>query len=375
MIQPAISYLTDVYFGFGVSDVVPDLLAGFGIRRPLLVTDPDLWELGIANRVHLRDAPAYHGVGTNPAEPQALEALEVYRAERCDGLVAVGGGSSIDLAKCAGILVGHPGPLASYAMRRGGTERITRRVPPIVAVPTTAGSGSEVGRAALVTLRSGDKVGILSRYLTPAAAVCDPELTLTMPPSLSAGTGMDAISHCVETFCSTRFNPVADAIALDGLARGCGHVETVFRDGRERKARKEMLMCALQGGLAFQKGLGAVHSLSHPLGSLDRALHHGTLNGLFLPAVLRFNADHCADRLEAMAQRLRLKKGTDLPDYFSALNRRLGMPASLSELGVTRDALEPLAAKAAADHCSPTNPRPLDEAACRMLYLSVFEEV
>ena len=133
-----------------------------------------------------------------------------------------------------------------------------------------------------------------------------------------------------------------------------------------------MLMCALQGGLAFQKSLGAVHSLSHPLGSLGRSLHHGTLNGLFLPAVLRFNFDYCADKFETMAQRLRLRGGSDLPDYFEAMNRQIGMPESLSELGVTREELEPLAATAASDHCSPTNPRPLDEAACRMLYLSVL---
>lgn len=372
MIQPAITYLTDVYFGFGVSDIVPDLLAELGIRRPLLVTDPGLRDLGFANRVGLRHAPAFCGVKTNPTESQVLNAVKTYRKARCDGLVAIGGGSSIDLAKCAGILAGHTGSLESYAMRCGGVERVTRRVPPIVAVPTTAGSGSEVGRAALVTLNSGDKVGILSRYLTPVAAVCDPELTLTMPPSLSAGTGMDAISHCVETFCSTRFNPVADAIALDGLERGCRHISTAYLDGTDREARTEMLICALQGGLAFQKSLGAVHSLSHPLGSLDMSLHHGTLNALFLPAVLRFNFDYCAGKMEAMAQCLCLKKGSDLPGYFEEMNRQFGMPESLSELGVTRDDLEPLAAKAAADHCSPTNPRPLDEAACRMLYLSVL---
>ncbi len=372
MIQPTISYLTDVYFGFGVSDIVPALLAEMGIRRPLLVTDPGLRDLGIVNRVGMHDAPAFCDVKTNPSEPQVLRAAEVYRKGRCDGFVAVGGGSAMDLAKCAGILAGHAGSLESYAMRCGGMERITRRVPPIVAVPTTAGSGSEVGRAALVTLCSGDKVGFLSRFLTPAAAVCDPELTLTMPAFLSAGTGMDAISHCVETFCSTRFNPVADAIALDGLERGCRHICTAYLDGADREARKEMLMCALQGGLAFQKSLGAVHSLSHPLGSLDLSLHHGTLNALFLPAVLRFNFGYCTGNLDAMAQRLRMKKGSDLPGYFEEMNRQLGIPQSLSELGVTREDLEPLAAKAAADHCSPTNPRPLDEAACRMLYLSVL---
>ncbi len=372
MIRPTISYVTDIHFGFGTSDIIADLLSDLGMRRPLLVTDRGLADLDVAHRVGLGDAPIFCDVKTNPSELQVLSALGLYRAERCDGLVAVGGGSSIDLAKCAGILVGHDGPLETYAILRGGTTRIIRPIPPLVAVPTTAGSGSEVGRAALVTLCSGDKVGFLSPHLTPAAAVCDPELTMTMPPSLSAGTGMDAISHCVETFCSTRCNPVADAIALDGLERGARHVLTAFRDGTDREARKGMMMCALQGGLAFQKGLGAVHSLSHPLGSLDRSLHHGTLNGLFLPAVLRFNADFCAGKLNDMARRLGVKKGSELPDYFETMIRQLGLPAALSELGIVKEELETLAAKAAADHCSPTNPRPLTEAACRKLYLSVL---
>lgn len=372
MIPPTITYLTDIYFGSGASAILPDLLSGLGVRRPLLVTDRGLSDLGIPKRIGLGEAPVYSGVRTNPSEHQVVEAAHRYRVESCDGMVAAGGGSSMDLAKCAGILIGHDKPLASYAIREGGAARITRPIPPVVTVPTTAGSGSEVGRAALVTLCSGDKVGFLSRLLTPSAAVCDPELTLTMPPRLTAGTGMDAISHCVETFCSTRCNPVADAIALDGLERGCRHIGAVFRNGRDTEARKGMMMCALQGGLAFQKGLGAVHSLSHPLGSLDRSLHHGTLNGLFLPAVLRFNADFCREKFSAMARRLRLDRGSDLPDYFEALNRQLGMPSSLSELGVTREELEPLPAKAASDHCSPTNPRPLDEAACRDLYMSVL---
>ncbi len=372
MIPPTISYLTDIYFGFGASDILPDLLSDLKVRRPMLVTDRGLANLGIAKRVGLGNAPVYSGVRTNPSEQQVLDAVVFYRAERCDGMVAVGGGSSIDLAKCAGILIHHDGPLESYALLRGGTKRITLPIPPVVGVPTTAGSGSEVGRAALVTLYSGDKVGFLSPLLTPVAAVCDPELTLTMPPFLSVGTGMDAISHCVEAFCSPRYNPVADAIALDGLERGGRHIFSVFRDGADREAREGMMMCALQGGLAFQKSLGAVHSLSHPLGSLDKSLHHGTLNGLFLPAVLRFNANYCVDKFNAMALRLGLKKGSDVADYFEELNRQLGLPSCLSELGVTPEELEPLAVKAAADHCSPTNPRPLDEVACRNLYLSVL---
>ncbi len=373
MPQPTISYLTDIYFDSGAVGVLPDLLDRFGLSRPLVITDPDLVGLGILERLGMDRAPVFEGVQTNPTEAQVLRGLERYRAEACDGIVAVGGGSPIDLAKCVGVLVHHPEPLEQYALLRGGVPRITDRVPPLIAVPTTAGSGSEVGRAALVTLASGNKMGFLSPHLLPRAAVCDPELTLSMPARLTAATGMDAISHCVETYCSTRFNPVADAIALDGLARGRRHIVTATEQGSDRPSRKAMMMCALEGGLAFQKGLGAVHSLSHPLGGLaEKRLHHGTLNALFLPPVLRYNMEYCTEKMDVMARRLGLRKGVDLPAFFEDLNRRLDLPGSLSEMGVTAEDLEPLVRKAVDDHCTPTNPRPLDLEACRALYREVL---
>ncbi|MDA0745906.1 MAG: iron-containing alcohol dehydrogenase [bacterium] len=370
--NPTFSYLTDVYFEAGAIRCIPELLVRFAIRRPLVVTDPGLVERGLTSLPGLMGMPVFDGVRTNPTEAQVLSALKVYRDEGCDGLVALGGGSPIDLAKCVGILVHHSEPLASYALLNGGVSRITDRVPPLIAIPTTAGSGSEVGRAALATLTSGEKMGFLSPHVLPKTAVCDPELTLSMPPGLTAGTGMDAISHCVETFCSTRTNPIADAIALDGLERGCAFLERAVQAGDDLEARTEMMLCSLEGGLAFQKSLGAVHSLSHPLGGLDKGLHHGTLNGLFLPAVLRFNADFCAGKFDEMARRLGVVSGSMLADYFEALNQRLGLPRTLTEMGVTAEDLEPLAARAAADHCTPTNPRPLDEAACRALYHSLL---
>ena len=370
---PTLSYLTDIYFGFGSVETLPHLLERFGLLRPLVITDPDLVALGILERLGMDDAPVFDGVQTNPTEAQVLDGLARYREAGCDGMVAAGGGSSIDLAKCVGMLVHHPEPFEQYAMRRGGVSQITDRVPPLIAVPTTAGTGSEVGRAALVTLASGDKVGFLSPHLLPVAALCDPELTLSMPPRLTAATGMDAISHCVEAYCSTRYNPVADAIALDGLVRGCGHIVTATEQGADLTSRSEMMMCALEGGLAFQKGLGAVHSLSHPLGGLaEKRLHHGTLNALFLPVVLRFNIDHCVEKMDEMARRLNLRRGADLPTFFEDLNRRLDLPRSLSETGVTAEDLQPLAQKAVNDHCTPTNPRPLELDACRALYREVL---
>ena len=254
----------------------------------------------------------------------------------------------------------------------GGVGRITARLPPLIAVPTTAGTGSEVGRAAVMTLATGEKLGILSPHLIPRTAVCDPELTLGLSPALTAGAGMDAISHCIETFCSPRKNAVADAIALDGLARGFHNIEIAANDGKNLESRSEMMLCSLQGGLTFQKGLGAVHSLSHPLGALtEKRLHHGTLNAVFLPGVLKFNADFCRDKFDRIARTLALK-ADELPDVFAKLNERLGLPANLSAMGLTRADLEPLAARAAADHCSATNPRPLSREECAALYMNAL---
>src|SRR4030095_14900402 len=238
----------------------------------------------------------------------------------CDCIIAAGGGSPIDLAKCVALLVHHPPPLEQYALRAGGSSKSPSHVPLLIAVPTTAGSGSEVGRAALLTVANALKLGFLSNYLLPRAAICDPELTLSMPPLLTAATGMDALSHCVEAFCSTRFNPVADAIALDGLERGYHNIIKSTANGTDRKAREEMMMCSLQGGLAFQKGLGAVHSLSHPLGGLtEKRLHHGTLNALFLPHVLKFNMNYCIDKMETIADRMNIGEASLIVSAFKKL--------------------------------------------------------
>ncbi|GAB4175663.1 MAG: iron-containing alcohol dehydrogenase [Thalassobaculales bacterium] len=356
-----IGYLTTVEFEAGVLARLPAVLAELGIARPLLVSDPGLAASGLAGRVlGLCPAQAQRFTDTpqNPTEAAVLAALDIYRAGGCDGLVAVGGGSAIDLAKGVAILAGHPGPLAQYAMIEGGVARITAAVAPLVAIPTTAGTGSEVGRGALITLSDGRKLGFISPHLIPRRALCDPDLTLSLPRHLTAATGMDALAHCIETFLSPKVNPPAEAIALDGAGRVARNLERAVADGGDRTARWEMMMAALEGGLTFQKGLGAVHALSHALGALkDPVLHHGTLNAVLLPPVLRFNAGHVGDKYARLAAAMGLPPDTDLAAWIAGLNARLGIPPSLAAMGVTAAMLPGVIAGALADHSNATNPR------------------
>jgi alcohol dehydrogenase class IV len=230
-------------------------------------------------------------------------------------------------------------------------------------VPTTSGTGSEVGRAALINLSDGRKLGLISPHLIPRRAICDPELTYGLPPKLTAATGMDALSHCIETYLSPRFNPPADAIALDGAGRIVRNLERAVQDGSNADARSEMMMGALQGGMCFQKGLGAVHGLSHALGSLkEPSLHHGTLNAVLLPPVLRFNEGHAGDKYARLAAAMGLSPDVDLADAVEALNARMGLPASLAALGVPEAVVPEMASKAERDHSTPTNPRPVTAA-------------
>jgi alcohol dehydrogenase class IV len=360
-----IYYVTQIQFEFGAVKLLKQECERVGITRPLIVTDPGVKAAGVLQKA-LDALPGmtvaiFDQTPSNPTEAAVRAAVEVYKANRCDGLIAVGGGSAIDCAKGVAIAATHEGPLTHYATIEGGSPRITDKVAPLIAVPTTSGTGSEVARGAIIIVDDHRKLGFHSWHLVPKTAICDPELTLGLPPKLTAATGMDAIAHCMETFMAPAINPPADGIALDGLERGWGHIERATRDGSDREARFNLMSASMEGAMAFQKGLGCVHSLSHSLGGVDPRLHHGTLNAMFLPAVIRFNAQAESvqkdRRLERMAHAMGLPSGGDIPDAIRDMNARLGLPKGLAEMGVKRDMFEQIIKGAMADHCHKTNPR------------------
>ena len=360
-----IYYVTQIQFDFGAVKLLKQECERVGITRPLIVTDPGVKAAGVLQKA-LDALPGlsvavFDQTPSNPTEAAVRAAVEVYKANRCDGLIAVGGGSAIDCAKGVAIAATHEGPLTHYATIEGGSPRITDKAAPLIAVPTTSGTGSEVARGAIIIVDDHRKLGFHSWHLVPKAAICDPELTFGLPPKLTAATGMDAIAHCMETFMSAAVNPPADGIGLDGLERGWANIERATRDGSDREARFNLMSASMQGAMAFQKGLGCVHSLSHSLGGVDPRLHHGTLNAMFLPAVVRFNA-HAESvikdrRLERMAHAMGLQSAGDIPDAIRDMNARLDLPTGLAAMGVQRDWFEQIIKGALADHCHKTNPR------------------
>jgi len=360
-----IYYVTQIQFEPGAIKLLNQECARVGISRPLIVTDPGVKAAGILQKA-LDALPGmtvavFDQTPSNPTEAAVRAAVDVFKANNCDGLIAVGGGSAIDCAKGVAIAATHEGPLKTYATIEGGSPKITERVAPLIAVPTTSGTGSEVARGAIVIVDDHRKLGFHSWHIVPKTAICDPDLTLGLPPMLTAATGMDAIAHCMETFMSAAFNPPADGIGLDGLTRGWAHIERATKDGQDREARLNMMSASMQGAMAFQKGLGAVHSLSHSLGGVNPRLHHGTLNAMFLPAVVTFNA--VAEsvqkdrRMDRMAHAMGLTSGTDIPQAILDMNARLRLPTGLAALGVERSQFDDIIKGAMADHCHKTNPR------------------
>src|SRR6187402_1728313 len=364
-----IYYVTQIQFDYGAVRLLRQECERVGITKPLIVTDQGVKAAGVLQKAIDALGGLPHAVfdqtPSNPTEAAVRAAVEVYKANGCDGLIAVGGGSAIDCAKGVAIAATHEGPLTHYATIEGGSPRITDRAAPLIAVPTTSGTGSEVARGAIIIVDDHRKLGFHSWFLMPKAAICDPELTLGLPPRLTAATGMDAIAHCMETFMAAAFNPPADGIALDGLERGWAHIERATRDGSDLEARFNLMSASMQGAMAFQKGLGCVHSLSHSLGGVNPKLHHGTLNAMFLPAVVKFNASAESivkeRRLDRMARAMGLPScdaaGNAIAEAIRSMNARLGLPTGLAALGVTQDLFERVIDGAMADHCHKTNPR------------------
>lgn len=368
-----LQFLTTVHFDHGVRRELPAVLRACGVQRPLIVTDQGVIRAGVFAQAlealaQPAPGPVFSEVPVNPTEAAAAAGARMFRDAACDGVLGVGGGAALDLAKAVAILATNPAPLWDYCNRHAQPKPIVAP-PPLVLVPTTAGTGSEVGRSAVIVFDNGIKAGVRCPDLV-TAAVCDPELTLALPPAITASTGMDALSHCIETFCSPTVNPPADAISLDGMQRIFAHLERAVRDGQDRDARWNMMMGSLEGAISFQKGMGAVHALSHPLGA--RGFHHGTLNAILLPHVVACNRGWLGGKWAAIARQAGWPEDSDPLERLSALNAAIGIAPGLRDIGVAREDLEAVAAQAPQDNAHRTNPRPLTEADYLQLLQSAY---
>lgn len=358
------SFPTTVVFGVGAVSTVAAQVKRIGASRALVVCDAGVVKVGIAERVRGLlwaggiEATVFDKVDPNPVEGNIVDGVLAYRAHGAGCIVAVGGGSPLDVGKLIALKVTHDRPLADYDDAADGGNLIGPNIPPIVTIPTTAGTGSEVGRSGVVTLAAtGRKTVIFSPYLLAKVALLDPELTRSMPQRVTAATGFDALTHCLEAYCSIGDHPMADAIAVGGLELCAKHLARAVQHGDDLAARGGMMKAAMMGAVAFQKGLGACHSLAHPLSS-EKGMHHGLANALCLPAVVDFNQSAAADRLGRVRAILNPAAKT-CGDALRALRKDVGLPAGLRAEGVGEDDVEKLSLKAFEDACHRCNPRPV----------------
>ncbi|MBX3262651.1 MAG: iron-containing alcohol dehydrogenase [Labilithrix sp.] len=357
------SFPTTVVFGNGAISTLGDHVRRASGKRALVVCDPGVVKAQIAERVRkvLEEAgvPAmiFDRVAPNPVLENVTDGVAAFRSHGADVVVSVGGGSPLDVGKLIALKTTHERPLEEYDDAIGGDAHITSNVPPIINVPTTAGTGSEVGRSGVVTLAAtGRKTVIFSPHLMAKAAILDPELTVSMPPRVTAATGFDALTHCVEAYLSLGDHPMADGIALMGIELCAKNLPRAVEAGADLAARGAMMKAAMMGAVAFQKGLGVCHSLAHPLSS-EKNLHHGLANALCLPAVVDFNNAAVPDRVERVRRVLDLT-ATSLSNALRALRERIGLPGGLAAEGVTKADVPKLADKALEDACHRSNPRP-----------------
>jgi 4-hydroxybutyrate dehydrogenase len=356
------AFPTTIRFGAGAVSTVIDHVRRIGATRALIVCDPGIVRVGIAARVRqlLDDGGVstivFDGVDPNPVERNVLDGAAMFREHDAGCVVAVGGGSPLDCGKLIALRATHDRPLADYDDASDGGRFIGPNVAPVVTIPTTAGTGSEVGRSGVVTLAAtGRKTVIFSPHLLARAALLDPELTRSMPPRVTAATGFDALTHCLEAFVSIGDHPMADAIALGGLELCAAHLVRAVEHGEDLVARGAMMKAAMMGAVAFQKGLGACHSLAHPLSS-EKGLHHGLANALCLPAVIEFNEAAVHTKLDRIRAILNPRSGA-CADAVRGLRERVGLPSGLRSEGVTEADLPGLSDKAAEDACHRGNPR------------------
>jgi 4-hydroxybutyrate dehydrogenase len=367
------AFPTTIVFGNGAVRTVADHVKRIGAKRALVVCDAGVVKVGIAERVRALleqggvAAAVFDGVDPNPVEKNVFDGVAAYKAHDAGAIVSVGGGSPLDAGKLIALKVTHDRPLVDYDDATGGDRFIGPNVPPIVTIPTTAGTGSEVGRSGVVTLpATGRKTVIFSPHLLAKVAILDPELTRSMPARVTAATGFDALTHCLEAYCSLGDHPMADGIAIGGLELCAAHLVRAVEHGDDLAARGGMMKAAMMGAVAFQKGLGACHSLAHPLSS-EKNLHHGLANALCLPAVVDFNESVIHDKLERIRGILDRSAKT-CADAVRALRKRVGLPDGLRPEGVSENDVPKLADKAIEDACHRCNPRPVTRDDLAALY-------
>ncbi|MBN9887446.1 iron-containing alcohol dehydrogenase [Salipiger abyssi] len=376
------SYPTAIRFGAGRIEELPEACHAAGISKPLLVTDRGLADLPITaqaldilRRAGL-EADLFADVDPNPTERNLGVGVVTFKQGRHDGVIAFGGGSGLDLGKLVAFMAGQTRPVWDFEdIGDWWTRADADAIAPIVAVPTTAGTGSEVGRAAVLTNAETHQKKILFHpRMLPAQVICDPELTVGMPPAITAGTGMDAFAHCLEAYCSPAYHPMGDGIALEGMRLCKEYLLHAYRDGSDIEARAQMMTAAAAGATAFQKGLGAIHSLSHPIGA-HYDTHHGTTNGVVMLPVLRFNRPAVEEKLARAGAYLGLAPSFDaFYDFVAELISGLDIPATLDGLGVTDPDFDILCASALKDPTAGTNPVALSSDNILPLYRSCFQD-
>ena len=374
-----LNFFNKPHFENGSLKKISEVLKAQGIKKPLICTDPGLASIGMTDKIrnllsNELSPTFYEETPANPTEKAVDEALEAYKTNDCDGVIGFGGGSSMDLGKAVALMANHEGNVIDYSLNEGGFTKIKKTVP-MIAIPTTSGTGSEVSVGSVIIMNDGRKLILASEHLRPDAAICDPELTVGLPPILTAGAGMDALTHCIEAIMSPINDPPAEAVGLDGIEKIVRDDSLInaCKDGQDLDARWNMMMASTEGAMAFSKGLGAVHSMSHAIGAnQELRLHHGTLNGVILPTVIRFNKDHVGNKLPRILRAMGKSESADLADEIEKFNEKINLPSGLKEMGVTEEMIPELVEHSITDPSNVTTPRLPSPEEWEQLFLSAM---
>ncbi|MGZ5037488.1 MAG: iron-containing alcohol dehydrogenase [Usitatibacter sp.] len=361
------SFPTEIHFGPGARRLVAEHLKRHGVKRPLVVTDKGLASLAIlhdfAEGLEGLEVKVYAGVFGNPTKQQVDDGAKAFRAHRADAVVGFGGGAALDVAKAVAMMAVHEGNVLEYAWDHPNVRPITQPLPYFVALPTTSGTGSEVGRSSVISDDATHvKKIIFNPVLLAKAVFADPELTLDLPPAVTAATGMDALTHNVESYLSPAYHPLCDGIALEGARIAAHAIETAVARPKDIAARSDMMMSSMMGAIAFQKDLGAVHSCAHALGTVVD-MHHGLANGIMIDHVMRFNAEAAGAKMAELARVCGAgNTAASFVEWLTALKARIGIPATLGGKGVNAGHIPRLVEIAVKDTCHQTNPRKVSAA-------------